>query len=112
MAETRRRGVLHSKHGGYRPCDIRSPLGRRHRLPLQKSVHGGRVDITTEAIPGPGFGHSRRVSGTTFEAALLVGLPLDRITLVGPRDPEGRFRDFSDLDGPSSETVNRPAFDP
>ena len=31
------------------------------------------------------------------EAASLAGLPLDRVVLVGPRDPKGRVRPFSDL---------------
>ncbi len=43
------------------------------------------------------------------EAALLVGLPLSRVILVGEDDdPKGRFRHFSSLQG-SSATVERPA---
>jgi 4-coumarate--CoA ligase len=45
------------------------------------------------------------------EAALLVGLPLDRIILVGPRDTKERFRHFSELQSPTSD-VRKVAVDP
>jgi 4-coumarate--CoA ligase len=45
------------------------------------------------------------------EAALLAGLPVDRIILVGPRDPKGRFQHFSDLQ-PSSTNINKVAVNP
>ncbi|KIW30608.1 uncharacterized protein PV07_06341 [Cladophialophora immunda] len=48
---------------------------------------------------------------TAREAALLAGLPLDRIILVGPRDPKGRFQHFSDLQG-SSTVVEKVSIDP
>lgn len=44
------------------------------------------------------------------EAASVVGLPLNRILLVGEHDPERRFQNFSSLQGPSSikRVANKP----
>ena len=45
------------------------------------------------------------------EAALFAGLSLDRVILVGPRDPKGLFKHFSDLQ-PSSTDVQKVAINP
>ncbi|KIX00172.1 uncharacterized protein Z518_10309 [Rhinocladiella mackenziei CBS 650.93] len=45
------------------------------------------------------------------EAALLVGLPLDRIILIGGRDSKGRFQHFSDVQG-ASTAIERATIDP
>ena len=45
------------------------------------------------------------------DAALAVGLPLDRIILVGDHDPERRFQHFSNLQGPST-SIERVATKP
>ncbi|OAP62468.1 hypothetical protein AYL99_04671 [Fonsecaea erecta] len=45
------------------------------------------------------------------EAALIVGLPLDRVILVGPRDPKGRFQHFSDIQA-SSADAEKVSIDP
>lgn len=37
------------------------------------------------------------------EAALFAGLPLERVILVGPRDPKGRFKHFSDVKASSGD---------
>ncbi len=45
------------------------------------------------------------------EAALLVGLPLERILLVGPRDPKALFKHFSDIQ-PSTTGGQKVAINP
>jgi 4-coumarate--CoA ligase len=45
------------------------------------------------------------------EAALIVGLPLDRVIVVGDRDPKGRFRHFSSLQS-TSTTYERAVINP
>lgn len=45
------------------------------------------------------------------EAALIAGLPLDRIILVGEHDPKGRFEHFSTLQSTSTD-VQRVPIDP
>jgi acyl-CoA synthetase (AMP-forming)/AMP-acid ligase II len=45
------------------------------------------------------------------EAALLVGLPLDRVILVGPRDTKERFGHFSDVQS-STTDIQKVQIDP
>ena len=45
------------------------------------------------------------------EAALLAGLPLERIVLVGPQDPKGIFRHFSDVQS-SSTAIRKVSINP